>query len=155
MLRINSDKSGQTFETNGDNRENRFFFSFRESPKVAWAVQTSVRWGVSQMPPNQKLALRIGMIFQPICENVGCCDKSLRSHIGHENLQFCVVALVALQIGTFEHLATHNTMLQNPYFFCLFCLKSLYISQLCQQCIVIAYLCNNWVFLQNIFAKPH
>ena len=25
MLRINSDKSGQTFETNGDNRENRFF----------------------------------------------------------------------------------------------------------------------------------
>ena len=74
---------------------------------------------------------------------LGCCDKSIRSHIGLENLQFCVVSLVTLQIGTFEHLATQNTMLQNPYFFCLFSSKRLYISQLCQQYIVIAYLCNN------------
>ena len=119
-----------------------------------------LHWGVSQIPPNQKLALRIvrydiSTHMEAVCEKVGCCDKSIRSHIGLENLQFCVVSLVTLQIGTFEHLATHNTMLQNPYFFCLFCLKSLYVSQLCQQYIVIAYLCNNWVFLQHIFAKPH
>ena len=53
--------------------------------------------------------------MEAVCEKVGCCDKSIRSHIGLENLQFCVVSLVTLQIGTFEHLATQNTMLQNPY----------------------------------------
>ena len=85
--------------------------------------------------------------MEAVCEIVGCCDKSIRSHIWLENWQFCVVSLVTLQIGTFEHLATQNTMLQNPYFFCLFSSKILYISQLCQQYIVIAYLFNN--FLQN------
>ena len=119
-----------------------------------------VHWGVSQIPPNQKLALRIvrydiSTHMEAVCEKVGCCDKSIRSHIGLENWQFCVVSLVTLQIGTFEHLATQNTMLKNPYFFCLFSSKRLYISQLCQQYIVIAYLFNNWMFLQNIFAKPH
>ena len=83
-----------------------------------------------------------------VCEKVGCCDKSIRSHIGLENLQFCVVSLVTLQIGTFEHLATQNTMLQNPYFFCLFSSKRLYISQLCQHIYsTIECFCNN--FLQN------
>ena len=80
--------------------------------------------------------------MEAVCEKVGCCDKSIRSHIGLENLQFCVVSLVTLQTGTFEHLATQYTMLQNPYFFCLFSSKRLYISQ-CQQYTVIAYLCNN------------
>ena len=125
-----------------------------------WMLIASAGWGVSQIPPNQKLALRIvrydiSTHMEAVCEKVGCCDKSIRSHIGLENLQFCVVSLVTLQIGTFEHLATQNTMLQNPYFFCLFSSKRLYISQLCQQYIVIAYLFNNWVFLQHIFAKPH
>ena len=67
------------------------------------------------------------MIFQPISRLYvkRCCDKSIRSHIGLENLQFCVISLVTLQIGTFEHLTTQNTMLQNPYFFCLFSSKTL------------------------------
>ena len=133
---------------------------FLAFPAVAFFTVFCEHWGVSQIPPNQKLALRIvrydiSTYMEAVCEKVGCCDKSIRSHIGLENWQFCVVSLVTLQIGTFEHLATQNTMLQNPYFFCLFSSKRLYISQLCQQYIVIAYLCNNWVFLQNIFAKPH
>ena len=84
-----------------------------------------------------------------------CCDKSIRSHIGLENLQISVVSLVTLQNCTFEQLATQNAMLQNPYFLCLLNSKSLYMSQLCQQYIVIAYLWNNLVFLQHNFAKPH
>ena len=133
---------------------------FLAFPAVAFFTVFCEHWGVSQIPPNQKLALRIvrydiSTYMEAVCEKVGCCDKSIRSHIGLENWQFCVVSLVTLQIGTFEHLATQNTMLQNPYFFCLFSSKRLYISQLCQQYIVIAYLCNNWVFLQHIFAKPH
>ena len=119
--------------------------------KCAWLIRCG-GWGVLQIPRNQKLALRIvrydiSSHMEAVCEKVGCCDKSIRSHIGLENWQFCVVFLVTLQIGTFEHIATQNTMLQNPYFFCLFSSKRLYISQLCQQYIVIAYLCNNWVFL--------
>ena len=45
--------------------------------------------------------------MEAVCGKVGCCDMSTRSHIGLENLQFCVVSLVTLQISTFEHLATH------------------------------------------------
>merc|ERR1712055_338354 len=100
-------------------------------------------YGLKYQIRNKLYRYDISTHMEAVCEKVGCCDNSIRSHIELENLQFCVVSLVTLQISTFEHLATHNTMLQNPYFFCLFCSKSLYISQLCQQYIVLAYLCNN------------
>ena len=50
------------------------------------------------------------MIFQPICrlyvKRWVAATSQVMSHIGLENLQFCVVSLVNLQIGAFEHLAT-------------------------------------------------
>ena len=107
-------------------------------------------WGVSQTPPNQKLALQIvrhdiSTHIEAVCEKVGCCNKSIRLKI-YSFVWFLLWLCKSVLLNTLPH---RITMLQNPYFFCFFWFKkSLYIP-------IMSVIHSNSIFMQqlSVFTK--